>query len=74
VAHIYNPSYLGSRDRRIMAQGQPGQKNSFKNKMIKVKHTCNLNFVGSINRTLDPGLAQVKSMRPYLKNRLMQKI
>jgi hypothetical protein len=26
VVHTYNPSYLGGRYRRIMIQGQPGQK------------------------------------------------
>jgi hypothetical protein len=26
VAHIYNPSYLGGRERRITVQGQPRQK------------------------------------------------
>jgi hypothetical protein len=26
VVHIYNSSYLGGRDRRIIVRGQPGQK------------------------------------------------
>jgi hypothetical protein len=26
VVHVYNASYSGGRDRRIMVQGQPGQK------------------------------------------------
>jgi hypothetical protein len=54
--HVYSPSYLGDRrDRRILVQGQPGQKiiktpSISKNKVGMVVHACNPSYKKGMGR------------------------
>jgi hypothetical protein len=58
VAHIYNPSYLGGRERRITVQGQPRQKVSEIYLQIKqgmMTHSYGLNYSGGRGRRITVG-------------------
>jgi hypothetical protein len=47
VVHTYNPSYLGSRNRRIEVGGSPGKKSMrfyLKNQQGGMVHNCNPSY------------------------------
>jgi hypothetical protein len=64
VAHAYNPSYLGGRDRRIVVFRAIGQ-----NELGMVYHTYNPSYPGSKGRKIVVQGQLGKSTRPYLKKK-----
>jgi hypothetical protein len=55
VVYFYNPSYSGSRDRRIVFQDQPGKKLArpcLENKLGMVVHAYNPSYTGGRGRRI----------------------
>jgi hypothetical protein len=71
LLELTSSSYLGSGERRIEVQGQPGLENLpdpiSKNKPGVMVHTCNSSYSGGRGRRIKSEANLSKSMRPYFK-------
>jgi hypothetical protein len=52
VAEAYNPSYLGSGDRKITVQARSWRHHISTNKLYGVANTCNACYVAGVDRRI----------------------